>query len=219
MSQITLIRHGQAQTEAKDEASYDQLSDLGHQQAAWLGQHLMEVGEEFDHVYCGTLRRHRETAASMKAAQYATIIEDSRLNELEYFGLAQKMEAQHGVPIPTEREGFLTHLPLVFNAWQQETIADPVETFDTFETRVFEMLETFRKLEGRVLVITSGGWIANFMRQTIGLDVDGFSRIALSIKNTSIHQWTPLGDVLALTHFNGVPHLDRRDRLDSQTYL
>ena len=219
MSQITLVRHGQAQTQAKDEQSYDQLSDLGHTQATWLGQHLVELCEEFDHVFCGSLRRHRETAASMKAADHATITEDSRLNELEYFGLAQKMEAQHGLPIPDEREGFLTHLPTVFSAWEQGIIADPVETFEEFETRVGEMLQTFRALDGRVLVITSGGWIGNFMRQTLGLDMQGFSRICLSIKNTSLHQWTPLGDTLALTHFNGVPHLDRRDRQYAQTYL
>ena len=40
MSHITLIRHGQANSQARDEASYDRLSDLGHQQAAWLGEWL-----------------------------------------------------------------------------------------------------------------------------------------------------------------------------------
>ena len=40
MSHITLIRHGQANSEAKDEISYDKLSPLGHEQAAWLGDHL-----------------------------------------------------------------------------------------------------------------------------------------------------------------------------------
>jgi len=38
MSHITLIRHGQANTGARDEQSYDRLSALGHQQAAWLGE-------------------------------------------------------------------------------------------------------------------------------------------------------------------------------------
>ncbi len=40
MSHITPIRHGQANTGARTEADYDRLSPLGHQQAAWLGDHL-----------------------------------------------------------------------------------------------------------------------------------------------------------------------------------
>ena len=43
MSHITLIRHGQANSAAKDEPSYDRLSDLGHQQAAWLGHYLRDT--------------------------------------------------------------------------------------------------------------------------------------------------------------------------------
>ena len=40
MPHITLVRHGQANSDAKDEDGYDKLSDLGHQQARWLGEHF-----------------------------------------------------------------------------------------------------------------------------------------------------------------------------------
>ncbi|HGG64496.1 MAG TPA: histidine phosphatase family protein, partial [Rhodobacteraceae bacterium] len=49
MVELTLIRHGQAQTGARDEASYDSLSDLGHQQAQWLGETL-RGGVPFDRI-------------------------------------------------------------------------------------------------------------------------------------------------------------------------
>ena len=39
MSQITLVRHGQANSGAQDEAGYDALSDLGARQSAWLGDY------------------------------------------------------------------------------------------------------------------------------------------------------------------------------------
>ena len=39
-SEIILIRHGQANTGAQDEESYDKLSATGHQQSAWLGDYL-----------------------------------------------------------------------------------------------------------------------------------------------------------------------------------
>ena len=37
MGEVVLVRHGQANSGATDEESYDRLSDLGHQQARWLG--------------------------------------------------------------------------------------------------------------------------------------------------------------------------------------
>lgn len=125
MSHITLIRHGQANTSARDEASYDRLSDLGHQQAAWLGEHLRNSGNHHPRVYCGTLTRHIETAASMG---YADAVQDARLNEMEYFTLAEAMRDQHGLPIPEEREGFVDHLPRVFAAWAGGEISEPYES-------------------------------------------------------------------------------------------
>lgn len=37
MSELYLVRHAQASFGA---ANYDQLSDLGHRQSRWLGEHL-----------------------------------------------------------------------------------------------------------------------------------------------------------------------------------
>ena len=45
MTEVILIRHGQANSGARSEADYDRLSPLGRQQAAWLADHLRETGE------------------------------------------------------------------------------------------------------------------------------------------------------------------------------
>ena len=76
MSQITLVRHGQANSGAQDEAGYDALSDLGARQSAWLGEYWERIGERFDRVYTGTLTRHRETAQAMGAARWAAPVAD-----------------------------------------------------------------------------------------------------------------------------------------------
>ena len=47
MTHITLIRHGQANTHATTAEDYDRLSELGQQQAAWLGQYLHETQAQF----------------------------------------------------------------------------------------------------------------------------------------------------------------------------
>ena len=50
MVQIFLVRHGQANSEAKDEISYDKLSSLGKMQAGWLGQYFKKNEFFFDAV-------------------------------------------------------------------------------------------------------------------------------------------------------------------------
>ena len=61
MVQIFLVRHGQANSEAKDEISYDKLSSLGKMQAAWLGQYFKKNEFTFDACFSGTLLRQRDT--------------------------------------------------------------------------------------------------------------------------------------------------------------
>ncbi|MEX0349412.1 MAG: histidine phosphatase family protein [Paracoccaceae bacterium] len=216
MSQITLVRHGQANTEARDEASYDKLSPLGHQQANWLGAHLRGTGTHYPRIYCGTLTRHVETAASMG---FADPVRDARLNEIEYFTLAQLLEAQRGVAIPQDREGFIEHLPRTFAAWEQGEITNPPETFTQFETRVRDVLTEIGAGSGPAIVVTSGGLISMVMRQVLGLDTRSMARVALAIMNTSLHRLHTIGADLSPVLFNAVPHLEAPDRHYAQTHL
>ena len=63
MSELVLVRHGQATFGAD---TYDQLSELGFEQVRKLAAHWRETGESFDNLYCGSLRRQRETAAELR---------------------------------------------------------------------------------------------------------------------------------------------------------
>ena len=58
MSELILVRHGQA---SFGKASYDKLSDKGVEQVKILARHWDDIGEQFDHVYSGTLMRQKET--------------------------------------------------------------------------------------------------------------------------------------------------------------
>jgi broad specificity phosphatase PhoE len=216
MTHITLIRHGQANTEARDEVSYDRLSDLGHQQAAWLGSHLEASGVHHPRIYSGTLTRHIETAASMG---YSQVTQDARLNEMEYFTMAQAMEVQYGLAVPQEREGFIEHLPKVFKAWSAGEIENPPESWEDFETRTQSVLSEIAAGDGPALVVTSGGFISMAMRQAMGLDTNGMARMALAIMNTSMHRLFPIGGHLSPLLFHSVPHLDSSARQYAQTHL
>ncbi|WP_170766394.1 histidine phosphatase family protein [Ruegeria lacuscaerulensis] len=216
MSHITLVRHGQANTAARDEENYDKLSDLGHQQARWLGAHLHETRAHHPRIYCGTLVRHAETAASMGLPGP---IRDARLNEIEYFTLAKLFEEQHGVAIPDDREGFVEHLPRTFAAWANGDIKDTPETFEEFETRVSDALRDIGTEGGPAIVVTSGGLISMVVRQAMGLDIPAMARVALAIMNTSMHRLHPIGAQLSPVLFNAVPHLEAPERQFAQTHL
>lgn len=217
MSHITLVRHGQANSAARDEQSYDRLSDLGRQQAAWLGRHFKDQNQHHTRLYTGTLSRHIETAAAMETG--LTPIRDPRLNELEYFTLASAMEREHGLPLPTERESFVHHLPQVFAAWQQDRIAGAPESFAAFEARVQAALQDIAGGDGPALVVTSGGLISMVMRQSLRLDIPAMAAMALAIFHTSVHRMFPIGGQLSPVLFNAVPHLEPMARHHAQTHI
>ena len=219
MSQIVLVRHGQANTGARDEIEYDRLSPLGHQQSGWLGDHLRQKGDVFARIWTGTCCRHIETADGIAAETTGEIARDERLNELEYFTLSQLLADQHGIILPDNREDFVRHMPCLFGHWRDGKLEGAPESFAHFENRVSDALNEISALPGRSLVVTSGGLIGMAMRLTLGLEMAAFCNVCLSIQNTSVSSWLPLEGQLALTQFNALPHLDTPDRLFAQTHI
>ncbi|MBM1689809.1 histidine phosphatase family protein [Sulfitobacter geojensis] len=217
MSHITLIRHGQANSGAKDELSYDRLSALGHEQAGWLGGYLSDSATHHTRLYTGTLRRHIETADGMQTGLDA--VRDPRLNELEYFTMAKLLEEQHGIDFPTEQGQFTSHLPTVFAYWKDGKIEDTPETWNQFHTRVNDALQEIAAGNGPALVVTSGGLISMAMSQAMHLDIPAMARLALAIMHTSMHRLFPIGGHWSPVLFNAVPHLETPDRRVAQTHI
>ncbi len=213
MGEVILVRHGQANSGATDEESYDRLSDLGHQQAKWLGDYLRVREKPFDKVISGSLRRHKETAAGIG---YDDPYIDARLNEMDYFNLGQALEDVHGVPFPGPEE-FAAHVPQVMEAWHKAEIMG-VETFASFEDRVTSVLQEAAKPGTRVLCVTSGGVIGMIIRHLLKLDPTRLAHVLLPIMNSSLHRVhvIPQGPILA--SFNAVPHLDQDDRTHALTH-
>ena len=217
MSHITLIRHGQANTHATDEASYDQLSPLGRQQSAWLGDHMRATHQHHTRLYTGTLKRHRQTAEAMNTG--LTPIEDARLNELEYFTMAQAMETEHGIATPEDPSQFVHHFPKVLAHWQDDKLEGAPERFSAFESRIRDALTEIGEGSGPALVVTSGGLIAMTMRLHLGLDVSAMANVALAIFNTSVHRLHPIGGTWSPVLFNAIPHLETPDRHHAHTHV
>ncbi|MEM6824957.1 MAG: histidine phosphatase family protein [Pseudomonadota bacterium] len=213
MGEIVLVRHGQANSAAKDDESYDRLSDLGRTQAAWLGDWLRAQGATFDRVLSGSLHRHRQTAEAM-GQQDAEI--DPRLNEMDYFNLGAALEARHGIEMPGP-DDFMHHAPKVMEAWHRAEIRG-LETFAEFEERVVSVLVEASAPGVRVLCVTSGGVIGMCVRHLLDLDPTRMAHVLLPIFNSSLHRITvaPHGNFLA--GFNAIPHLEHPERAYARTH-
>jgi len=212
MGEIVLVRHGQANSTATDEESYDQLSALGHQQARWLGEYLNHHDQAFDLVLTGTLTRHVETADAMGFAPHRM---DARLNELDYFNLSDALERARGIPRPNGA-GFAGHISVVMEAWHAAEIQGQ-ESFANFETRIAHVLSEAQQPGRRLICITSGGVIGMVIRQILQLDTTRMANILLPIFNTSIHRVAVRPEGAMLAGFNATPHLDAPDRLHAKT--
>lgn len=214
MGEITLVRHGQANSAAKDDDSYDRLSDLGRRQSAWLGEHLRAHEPAFDSVHIGTLRRHRQTAEAMGNLGAAPSA-DARLNEMDYFTLGRALQDRHGVPMP-DPEDFAPHAAQVMEAWHRAEIMG-CESFAAFESRVTGVLAEAAQPGRRVLCVTSGGVIGMIVRHLLDLDPRRMAHVLTPILNSSVHrvQVTPHGTLLS--GFNATPHLDAPGRAHART--
>lgn len=213
MGEITLVRHGQANSAATTEVEYDRLSDLGHEQAAWLGRWMREHDRPYDVVLSGTLRRQRETVAGMGYADAGT---DDRLNEIAYYDLTHEMKTVHG----RNRAGpddFVTHFPATLTAWRKGEIGG-AEYYDDFRARVRDVMAMAAQPGRRVLCVSSGGIIAQAISDVLGLDIPQMARVALPILNTSIHRIQVTDHGPLLTCYNSAPHLDTAARADQRTF-
>ncbi|NVO22601.1 histidine phosphatase family protein [Donghicola mangrovi] len=217
MTEITLVRHGQANSGAQDEANYDRLSELGHQQAAWLGEHLQTVSP-YDRIISGAMRRQIETAQGLNrsALPHDT---DPRLNELDYFGLAESLKNTHGIPIPTCAPEFASHVPQVLDVWRNGGIHPDIESYAAFHDRIFGALHAAASCGERCLLVTSTGVISTLTAIALGLETAAKVKMFLSVTHTSVHKFELRGDDLYLTQFGATPHLDHPDRQHAKTHV
>ncbi|GAA5079923.1 histidine phosphatase family protein [Roseibacterium beibuensis] len=215
MGELVLVRHGQANSAANDEAGYDRLSDLGHQQAVWLGEWLRTHDAPFDEVFMGGLRRHRETAEGMGNMGAQPRV-DPRLNELDYFNLSRAHAEKNGETEMHGPEDFVHHIRDIMEAWHRAEIRGD-ESYADFEARVAEVLDLAATPGRRVLCVTSGGVIGMMVRHLLELDIARMAHLLVPIRNCSIHRVMVLDQARILSGFNATPHLDTPDRIHART--
>lgn len=231
MSQLTLIRHGQAAAFTPDS---DRLTELGRQQSQKLGAYLVASGTHFDEVYTGTLQRQTETelivAETVRAAGRAwpEAQRTAGWNEYDAGAITGKL-----APVLAERDAGFARLMEDFRANAQERdrnryfqrmfetlmdgwvngriSAEGCPTFEGFHASVCRARAELLERDGsrQVAVFTSGGPIGVCVQLALESPKAIALRLNWRVKNCSLTEFMFSGtNRHSLDSFNATPHLD-----------
>jgi broad specificity phosphatase PhoE len=215
MPTLYLVRHGQASFGAAD---YDNLSDLGHQQAEQLGRYFKAKGLQFDAAYAGTLRRHAQTYAGIAQGMSSgqEVWQRAGLNEYDSEAV---VAAIHAAPLSREKspENYRKHFRLLRDglaAWMDGS-AQPVgmPAYVDFVSGITKVLDEVRMQFGgrddaRILIVSSGGPISTAVGYILGTPAPATIELNLRIRNTSVTEFAFTPKRHMLVTYNTLPHLE-----------
>lgn len=215
MGVLLLVRHGQASWGAAD---YDNLSDVGHDQAAITGRALAARGVVPDRVVTGTMRRHRQSAeAAIDAAGWgAPVTTDDGWNEFDH---VQMLEI-HGAPDDGAAGGDGQMTRQQFDAWFDAATErwtsgqydeDYDEPFFKFTSRVESALRRTASGLGSgdvAVVLTSGGPISWVAATLLGGGIDMWMRLNPVVINGSVAKVVIGARGTTLVSLNDHSHLE-----------
>jgi broad specificity phosphatase PhoE len=237
MSQLVLVRHGQA---AAFSADSDRLTELGERQSAVLGEYFVSRKVVFDEVIVGGLRRHVQTEAQVAAAYtragmaWPNAQSVPGWNEYDAGQIMQALgdalrerdagfrklveDLQKAGEGPERNRYFQRMFEVLMARWVAGDVeASGFESFEAFHARVASAFEAVLKGEGsrRVVVFSSGGPIGVSVQQALRAPKAVALELNWRVRNTSLTEYLFGRDRLSLDSFNTTPHLVVDERLQS----
>ena len=208
--ELWLVRHGQAAFGTED---YDRLTELGWQQARWLGAHL--AGRRFSRIAAGRLRRQRETAEALNEHLGGDLETVTGLEEYDADGLLAALGIDDRMALG--RRDHFRQLRIAMQRWADGRI-DPGESWAAFNDRIAAAIADLTARDGPVIAASSGGTIAAVVAQALGLGAAQMIELNLQARNTGITRLVFTSRGAYLNMFNAVPHLEHPDRAHAETY-
>ncbi len=225
MTIVYLVRHGQA---SFGQENYDELSDLGLQQATRLGQVLSQRVAKFDAVRLGTMFRHQQTAVNclrefgQELEQLAADF-DAGWNEYDHqdilrqfrpeFATAKSMMAYIRAQ-QNPKQVFEDEFNGAINRWLSgEHDSDYLESWSSFTQRVQTALKDTLAAHAdsaSVAVFTSGGPISLVSQALLGVPKEKIMQMNWTLVNCGVTKLVATGSRVFLsslnehTHFEGV---------------
>ena len=210
MTQIHVIRHGQASFGSHD---YDRLSPLGELQAKMLGEYFCRLGIGFDAVYSGPLTRQIDTArlvvAGLNSPPDVTI--HHAFAELDI----EAILASSGAPSAAAYRDRMAYKDIMHTA-VMKSLDEPdrlprekrIGTFiEGVRVGIDQILSSHGDTE-RIAVFTSGGPVAAFMQAALALSAREAIHLPWQIMNTAVSIFHHDAGRLTLQMFNSTAHLD-----------
>ncbi len=210
MSQLLLVRHGQASWGAAD---YDVLSEVGELQAQTLGRSLSSRGLVPDVVLHGAMKRQRETARLLvEAAGWGIDAElDDDWDEMNHHEVLERQPRTFHGDLPSPRE-FQAWFEAATHRWTAgENDHEYEESFPAFGDRVLGALGRVADRlpdSGVAVVVTSGGPIARVVTELLAGGTDQHRLLAPVIVNTSVTKLVVGSRGTTLVSFNEHGHLE-----------
>ena len=226
MALLFLVRHGQASFGSAD---YDRLSDLGRQQARWLGEYFDQRGIKFKRVLAGTLKRQQDTASEILSTMHVSPGEhppiETHAGLDEYNGEALYRVHTGGRDVlehqKSDYRDYWRTLKTAMHAWAAGTLTGTPETWGEFGARTRAALGVACAGAARddaILVVSSGGAISRAVIDIINAPGATAIEFNLQFRNTGVCELIVGSDATRLLSFNTLPHLDRADRRESITF-
>ena len=207
MPVVLLVRHGQASFGAED---YDELSEVGRQQSAVVGEELARRGLRRPLAVHGSLRRQRDTAtlALQAAGVDAAATVDSRWDEYDHMGLLARYVQPGDSAPPTSSREVQGLLDDALHAWVRDTDGGWPAFAEGAAAALAELIESAPP--GRdAVVFTSGGIVAAICAGLLGLGPDGVVALNRVTVNGAITTLLAGGSGTTLVTFNEHAHLTR----------
>lgn len=234
MGQIYLVRHGQA---SFGSTNYDQLSELGQEQARLLGEWFANSHQTFHKVVTGDMKRHRQTADTcLSMLPKANRIEmdwltDADFNEFDHHEVMVRHRPEFEDPEEVRR--FLASHPKARYMFQEiflagmsrwmsgEYDADYRESWPVFRARCVAALQ--RLVEGadksqNIVVFTSGGTISTICQHLLGLSDKAAAELNWTLVNCAITKLLYNPGRITLSYLNNYAHLEWLGQPHTITY-
>ncbi|RPH51506.1 MAG: histidine phosphatase family protein [Desulfobacteraceae bacterium] len=228
MSELIMIRHGQASFGEKD---YDRLSPAGINQAKLLARHLLNTKQAFDAVYCGTMERQKNTAKELIecfsnaripvpdpviSADFDEYDSFSVWNSLVKPMLKEKPDLSEAIKTAhTDKKSFQKVFEAVMFRWVAgEYDLKGVPSWEDFKKRVKNGISKIMETHGsgrKIIVFTSGGPVSAAVQHALGLSDLKTIELSWQVLNSSVTRFKYSSKGIILSGFNDISHIEKEN--------